>query len=181
MDKIEPASLFYRHKEGRCTCTRGGRSRRSSPNRGCTVAEYCRKYTVPHWRVRRRACSHPGCCPWTCGDRTGVLAAPAGGMVVAVEGTVLCARRGSVSRVLQAGILIWSRSGPRPRVTPTPFEGSYRRKSTREVRGVGSTVVGAVPSTSRTTSQVTTVAPQRPEWRSSDRSWRTGLRSQPLW
>ena len=26
-----------------------------------------------------------------------------------------------------------------------------------------------------------TVLPQRPGWRSSDRSWRTGLRSQPLW
>ena len=26
-----------------------------------------------------------------------------------------------------------------------------------------------------------TVLPQRPGWRSSDRSWRMGLRSQPLW
>jgi len=59
--------------------------------------------------------------------------------------------------------------------------GFLRRKSTREVRGVGSIVVGTVPSTSCTTSQVPTVAPQRPEWRGSDRSWRTGLRSQPLW
>ena len=31
------------------------RSHRYSPNRGRTVAEYCRKYIVPHWRVRRRA------------------------------------------------------------------------------------------------------------------------------
>ena len=34
---------------------RRGRSRRSSLNRGCAVADYCRKYNVPHWRVRRRA------------------------------------------------------------------------------------------------------------------------------
>ena len=39
----------------------------------------------------------------------------------------------------------------------------------------------AVPSPSRPALQVPTVPPQRPGWRSSDRSWRTGLRSQPLW
>ena len=49
-----------------------------------------------------------------------------------------------------------------------------------EVRGVGSTVAGAAPSTSRTASQVPTMSPQHPEWRSSGRSWRTGLRSQSL-
>ena len=85
--KTVTASPFYRHKEGRCTCTGERRSRRSSPNRGRVVAEYCRKYTVPHWRVRRRARSHPGCRPWPCGDRAGVPVAPAGGVVVAVAGT----------------------------------------------------------------------------------------------
>ena len=55
------------------------------------------------------------------------------------------------------------------------------RESTKEVWGVGSIVAEAVPSTSCTTSQVPTVSPQCPEWRSSYRSWRTGLRSQPLW
>jgi len=55
------------------------------------------------------------------------------------------------------------------------------RKSTKEVWGVGSIVAGAVPSTSCTASQVPTSSPQRPEWRSSDRSWRTRLRSPPLW
>ena len=55
------------------------------------------------------------------------------------------------------------------------------RESTKEVWGVGSIVAGAVPSTSCTASQVLTVSSQRPEWRSSDRGWRTGLRSQPLW
>ena len=55
------------------------------------------------------------------------------------------------------------------------------RESTKEAWGVGSIVAGAVPSTSCTASQVPTVSSQRPEWRSSDRSWRTRLRSQPLW
>ena len=41
-------------------------------------------------------------------------------------------------------------------------------ESLKEVWGVGSTVAGAVPSTSRTASQVPIVAPQRPEWWSSD-------------
>jgi len=90
MEKTETASPFYRHKEGRCTCTGGREKSSSSPNRGRAVAEYCRKYTVPHWRVRRRACSRPGCRPWPCGDRAGVLAAPADGMVAPVEGTVPC-------------------------------------------------------------------------------------------
>jgi hypothetical protein len=37
---------------------------------------------------------------------------------VAVEGTVLCARCGGVPRVLQAGVLPWSRSEPHSRVAP---------------------------------------------------------------
>ena len=57
------------------------------------------------------------------------------------------------------------------------FRGGERLK---DVWGVGSTVAGAVPSTSCTTSQVPTVSPQCPKWRSSDWSWRTGLRSKPL-
>ena len=55
------------------------------------------------------------------------------------------------------------------------------RESMKEVCGVGSIVAGAVPSMSCTASQVPTVSPQCPEWRSCDRSWRTRLRSQPLW
>ena len=55
------------------------------------------------------------------------------------------------------------------------------RESTKEAWGVGSIVAGAVPSTSCTASQVPTASPQRPEWRSSDQSWRTRLRSPPLW
>ena len=53
-----------------------------SPNRGGAVVEHCRKYTAGYgaWRGSR---------PWPCGDRAGVLVAPAGGVVVAVGGTVL--------------------------------------------------------------------------------------------
>ena len=58
------------------------------------------------------------------GDHAGVLAAPTGGVVVTVGGTVLQAWRGGVPRVLQARVLSWSRPEPLPRVVPMPFEGS---------------------------------------------------------
>ena len=48
--------------------------------------EYCRKYTVGHG-VRRG--SRPGYRPWSCGDRAGVLPAPASGMFAAIGCTVL--------------------------------------------------------------------------------------------
>ena len=91
------------------------------PNRGGAVVEHCRKYTVGYgaWRDSR-----PGHRPWPCGDRAGVLAAPAGGVAVPVESTVPRVRRGSAPRVLHAGVLPWSRSGPLPRAVPMPFEGS---------------------------------------------------------
>ena len=64
------------------------------------------------------------------GDRASVLA-PAGGMVVAVGGTILQAWRGGVSRVLQARVLSWSRPEPLPRVAPMPFDGSAEGKVRR--------------------------------------------------
>ena len=69
----------------------GGRSHRSSPNRGRTIAVYYRKYAAGTGDRDTGRGSCPGRRPWPCGDRAGVLAAPAGGVVVAVEGTVLCA------------------------------------------------------------------------------------------
>jgi hypothetical protein len=50
-------------------------------------------------------------------------------VVVPVESTVPRVRRGGTPRVLQAGVLIWSRSGLRSRVAPTPFEGSCGGKA----------------------------------------------------
>ena len=85
MEKTETASPFYRHKEGRCTCTGGGRSRRSSLNRGRAVANYCGKYTVDTGDRGTGRGSRHGRRPWPYGDRADVLAAPAGGVVVAVE------------------------------------------------------------------------------------------------
>ena len=90
MDKTETASPFYRHKKGRCTYTGGGRSHRSSPNWGCTVVDYCIKYTASTGDRGTGRVSCPGHRPWPCEERAGVLAAPAGGVLVAVEGTVLC-------------------------------------------------------------------------------------------
>jgi hypothetical protein len=45
-----------------------------SPNRGGAVVEHCGKYTVGYGARRG---SRPGHRPWSCGDRAGVLAAPA--------------------------------------------------------------------------------------------------------
>jgi len=69
--------------------------------------------------------------PWSCGDCAGVLAAPAGGVVVTMGGTVLQEWRGGVPRVLQDGVLSQSRPEPLPRVVPMPFEGSAEGKVRR--------------------------------------------------
>ena len=86
------------------------------------MVEHCRKYTVGYgtWCGSR---------PWPCGDRASILAAPAGGVVVPVESTVPRVRCGGAPRVLQAGVLPWSRSGPLPRAVPMPFEGSAEGKA----------------------------------------------------
>ena len=84
------ASPFYRYKEGRGTCT--GRSKvvvlpRIGGAQWVTTVESTLRVIEEHgaWR---------GGCPesrsWSCGDHTGVLAAPAGGMVAPVEHTVPC-------------------------------------------------------------------------------------------
>ena len=97
-----------------------------SPNRGGAVVEHCGKYTVGYGTGRG---SRPGHRPWSCGDRACVLAAPAGGVVVVVGGTVLQAWRGGIPRVLQARVLSWSRPEPLPRVVPmrsrAPQKGKY--------------------------------------------------------
>ena len=63
------------------------------PNHGGAVVEHCGKYTVGHG-VGRGSC--PGYRPWSCGDRAGVLPAPAGGVVVSVGCTVFQTWRGGV-------------------------------------------------------------------------------------
>ena len=99
-----------------------------SPNRGGAVVEHCGKYTVGYGAGRG---SRPEHRPWSCGDCAGVLAAPAGGVVVAVWGTILQAWRGGVPRVLQAMVLSWSRPEPLLRVVPMLFEGSAEGKVRR--------------------------------------------------
>ena len=48
VQKMVSASPFYRHKEGRSTCTGRSKVIVFSPNRGYAVGDYCRKYTVRH-------------------------------------------------------------------------------------------------------------------------------------
>ena len=50
------------------------------------MVEHCRKYTVGHGAGRG---SRPGYRPWSCGERAGVLPAPAGGVVITVGRTAL--------------------------------------------------------------------------------------------
>src|SRR6185312_1659363 len=96
-----------------------------SPNRGGAVVKHCGKYTVGYGAGRG---SCPGHRLWSCGDRGGVLATPAGGVVVAVGGTVLQAWRGDVPRVLQARVLSWSKPELLPRFVPMSFEGAAEGK-----------------------------------------------------
>ena len=87
--------------------------------------------------------------------------------------------------------------GPRLLMMGTPLRGGAWRHRTPPRAGGGSGAIrvmrwspngqswqksngnSAEPVSSRVAGF--TVLPQRPGWRSSDRSWRTGLRSQPLW
>ena len=107
---------------------RGSWKLSSSPELRGAVVEHCGKYTVGYSTGRD---SHPGHRPWSCGDRAGILVAPAGGMVVVVGGTVFQAWHGGVPRVLQARVLSWSRPEPLPRVVPMPFGGSAEGKVRR--------------------------------------------------
>ena len=72
------------------------------PNRGGALVEYCRKYTVGYGIGRG---SRPGYRPWSCGDRAGVLPAPAGDVVIAVVRTVLQMWCGGALWALQVSVL----------------------------------------------------------------------------
>ena len=75
-----------------------------SPDSGGAVVGHCRKYTVGHGVGRD---SHPGYRLGLCGDRAGVLPAPARGVVVAVGCTVFQMWRGGVLWALQASGLAY--------------------------------------------------------------------------
>jgi len=166
-DSLEgkPASSFYSHKEGwRARVGKCG-SRRFPPNRGGTVAEHCRKYTVGYGAWRGYC---PGCRPWSCGNRAGVRAAPVGDVTVAVEGTVLQAWRGGVPRVLRVVVLSRSRHGPHSRVVPMPFEGLMEEKYKESTGSWQHSRVNSVEHVLHRALQVPTVSPQCRGWRSSD-------------
>jgi len=126
------------------------------------------KVHCEHWRSWRRACSRPGCRPWSCGNRAGVRAAPVGDMTVAVEGTVLQAWRGGVPRVLRVVVLSRSRHGPRSRVVPMPFEGLMEEKYKESTGSWKHSRVNSVEHVLHRALQVPTVSPQCRGWRSSD-------------
>jgi hypothetical protein len=127
-----------------------------SPNRGSAVVEHCKKNIAGYgaWRGSR-----PGRRPWPCGDRAGILVAPASVVAVAVEGTVLQAWRGGVPRILQAGVSSWSRSGPLPRAVPMPFEGPAARKVRGEYKELAAQWKEQRCARSHSASQVPTVVP----------------------
>jgi hypothetical protein len=175
--KGKPASSFYRHKEGWCTCTGSRGSRRLLPESQECSGRALWKVHCGVWRLawpsswasswalrrsRRCPCSSSRWCGRCCrGYRPPGVSwrrseGPAGQGLILVKAGATSEGRAHAVRGLRGG------------------------ESMKEVWGVGSTVAGAVPSTSCTASQIPTVSPQHPEWRSSDRSWRTRLRSQPL-
>ena len=79
-----------------------------SPNCGGAVVEHYGKYTVGYgvWR---------GSHPWPCEDRAGILIAPAGGVVIAVGGTVLQAWRRSEGPAIQGLVLVKAGAAPEGR------------------------------------------------------------------
>ena len=124
--KGTPASSFYRHKEGRCTCTEGHESHRLFPElRGCSG----RALREVHCGVWRRAWQSP----WASSlvlRRSRRRPASSSGRYghCCAGGTVLQAWRGGVPRVLHARVLSWSRPESLPRVVPMPFGGSVEGK-----------------------------------------------------
>ena len=159
--EIKPASSFYRHKEGRCTCTGDRRSRRLLPESWGCSGRALWKVHCGVWRLAwqsswasslalRRSRQLP-CCS--------------------------CGRRGSCCRWYRPPGVAWRRSegpagqglvlvkaGAASEGRAHAVRGLRGGKSLKKVCGVGSTVPGAVPSTSCTASQVPIVSPQCPEW-----------------
>ena len=78
--------------------SRGSWKSSFSPELRGAVVEYCRKYTVGHGVGR-------GSRPWSCGDRAGILPAPAGGVMVTVGCTVFQTWRDGAPWALQVRVL----------------------------------------------------------------------------
>ena len=164
--------------EGRCTCTGSRGSRRLLPeSRGCSGRAlwkvHCGVWCLawPSSRASSLALRRSLRCPCSSSRRCGRCCRRYRPPSVAWRRSEGPAGQGLV--LVKAGAASEGRAHA--------VRGLRGRESTKEVWGVGSIVAGAVPSTSCTASQVPTVSRQRLEWRSSDRSWRTRLRSQPLW
>ena len=70
-----------------------GRGKKSSSSPRIGGAQWVTTVESTLWGTEEHGAERGGCPesrPWSCGDHTGVLAAPAGGMVAPVEGIVPC-------------------------------------------------------------------------------------------
>ena len=160
--KGTPASSFYRHKEGRCTCTPVMKVVVFSLNRGGAVVEHCGKYTVGYGAGR--GC-RPGHRPRSCGDHAGVLAVPTGGVAAFRRSCRPGSCPGQGRRRFRG--LCPCRSGAPRKGKYERGMGSWQHSSWSSAEHILHCVAG---------SHSVATAPG-----SSDRSWRTGLRSLQLW
>ena len=70
-----------------------GRGKKSSSSPRIGGAQWVTTVESTLWGAEEHGVGRGGCPgshPWSCGDHAGILAAPAGGMVALVEGTVPC-------------------------------------------------------------------------------------------
>ena len=136
------ASPFYRHKEGRCTCTREGRSRRLLPeSRGCSGRAlwevHCgewRRAWQSSWAsslVLRKSRRRPGGSSGRRGRCCGGYHPP---------GVAWQRSEGPAGRGLD---LVKVRAAPEGHAHTV--RGFCSEESTREVQGVSSTVAGTAP------------------------------------
>ena len=73
--------------------------------RGSWKSSYFPRIAGVQWSNTVGHGSRPRYRPWSCGDRAGVLPAPAGGVVIAVGCTVFQTWRGGVPWALQTRVL----------------------------------------------------------------------------
>ena len=137
---------------------RGSWKLSSSPELRGAVVEHCGKYTMGYGAGR--GC-HPGHRSWSCGDHAGVLAAPAGGVT-------------AFRRSYRIGSCPGQGRESLPCRSEVPRKGKYKGGTRSWQHNSWSSAEHVLHCIA--CSHSAAIAPG-----SSDRSWRTGLRSLPLW